>query len=145
MAKLRVALCQINSVVGDIHANAKRILAALSAAEEAGCHAAVFPELAVTGYPPEDLVLKRRFVQDSRSAMEHIASRSRSCTAVVGFVDDADGCHNAAGVAANGRLAGIYRKRELPNYGVFDERRYFQPGTGDPVPSAKTRGWRMGR
>ena len=133
MAKLRVALCQINSVVGDIHANAKRILAALSAAEEAGCHAAVFPELAVTGYPPEDLVLKRRFVQDSRSAMEHIASRSRSCTAVVGFVDDADGCHNAAGVAANGRLAGIYRKRELPNYGVFDERRYFQPGTGDPV------------
>lgn len=133
MAKLRVALCQINSVVGDIDANAKRILAALSAAEEAGCHAAVFPELAVTGYPPEDLVLKRRFVQDSRSAMEHIASQSKSCTAVVGFVDDADGCHNAAGVAANGRLAGIYRKRELPNYGVFDERRYFQPGTGDPV------------
>ncbi len=133
MAKLRVALCQINSVVGDIDANAKRILAALSAAEEAGCHAAVFPELAVTGYPPEDLVLKRRFVQDSRNAMEHIASQSKSCTAVVGFVDDADGCHNAAGVAANGRLAGIYRKRELPNYGVFDERRYFQPGTGDPI------------
>lgn len=133
MAKLRVALGQINSVVGDIDANTKRILAALAAAQEAGCHAAVFPELAVTGYPPEDLVLKRRFVQDSRQAMEEIAARSGSCTAVVGFVDGADGCQNAAGVAVNGRLVGIYHKRELPNYGVFDERRYFQPGTGDPV------------
>lgn len=133
MAKLRVALGQINSVVGDIDANTKRILAALAAAEEAGCHAAVFPELAVTGYPPEDLVLKRRFVQDSRQAMEEIAARSGSCTAVVGFVDGADGCQNAAGVAANGRLVGIYHKRELPNYGVFDERRYFLPGTGEPV------------
>lgn len=132
MAKLRVALCQINSVVGDIDANTKRILAALAAAEEAGCHAAVFPELAVTGYPPEDLVLKRRFVYDSRTAMEEIAARSGSCTAVVGFVDSADGCQNAAGVAANGRLAGVYHKRELPNYGVFDERRYFQPGAGEP-------------
>ena len=133
MAKLRVALCQINSVVGDIDANTKRILAALAAAEEAGCHAAVFPELAVTGYPPEDLVLKRRFVHDSRRAMEEIAARSGSCTVVVGFVDSADGCQNAAGVAANGRLAGVYHKRELPNYGVFDERRYFQPGAGKPV------------
>lgn len=133
MAKLRVALCQINSVVGDIDANTKRIFAALAAAEEAGCHAAVFPELAVTGYPPEDLVLKRRFVHDSRRAMEEIAARSGSCTAVVGFVDGADGCQNAAGVATNGRLAGVYHKRELPNYGVFDERRYFQPGAGEPV------------
>ena len=133
MAKLRVALGQINSVVGDIDANTKRILAALVAAEEAGCHAAVFPELAVTGYPPEDLVLKRRFVADSRTAMEHIAAQSGSCTAVVGFVDAADGCQNAAGVAANGQLMGVYHKRELPNYGVFDERRYFQPGTGAPV------------
>ncbi|WP_420618081.1 NAD+ synthase [Candidatus Poriferisocius sp.] len=133
MAELRVALCQINSVVGDIDANTKRILSALAAAEQAGCHAAVFPELAVTGYPPEDLVLKRRFVQDSRDAVEHIAARSGSCAAVVGFVDGADGCQNAAGVAANGRLEGVYHKRELPNYGVFDERRYFLPGTGDPV------------
>ena len=133
MAKLRVALGQINSVVGDIDANTKRILTALAAAEEAGCHAAVFPELAVTGYPPEDLVLKQRFVQDSRQAMEEIAARSGSCTAVVGFVDDAEGCWMGAGVAAHGRLAGIYHKRELPNYGVFDERRYFQPGTGETV------------
>ena len=132
MAKLRVALCQINSVVGDIAANTERILDALAAAEEAGCHAAVFPELAVTGYPPEDLVLKRRFVEDSRKAMEHIAARSRSCTAVVGYVDDADGCRNAAGIAADGQLVGVYHKRELPNYGVFDERRYFRPGTGEP-------------
>ena len=133
MAKLRVALCQINSVVGDLSANSERILADLAAAEEAGCHAAVFPELAVTGYPPEDLVLKRRFVQDSRQAMEHIAARSGSCAAVVGFVDDVEGCWNAAGIAAEGQLAGVYHKRELPNYGVFDERRYFQSGKGEPV------------
>ena len=132
MAKLRVALCQINSVVGDISANTERILAALSAAEEAGCHTAVFPELAVTGYPPEDLVLKRRFVKDSRKAMEHIAAQTGPCTAVVGFVDGDDGCQNAAGVAANGHLLGVYHKRELPNYGVFDERRYFRPGIGEP-------------
>ena len=130
---MRVALCQINSVVGDISANTERILAALAAAEEAGCHAAVFPELAVTGYPPEDLLLKRRFVQDSRQAMEHIAAQSGSCAAVVGFVDDVEGCWNAAGIAAEGQLAGVYHKRELPNYGVFDERRYFQPGQGEPV------------
>lgn len=132
MAKLRVALCQINPVVGDIAANTERILTALSAAEDAGCHAAVFPELAVTGYPPEDLVLKRRFVEDSRQAMERIAAQSKSCAAVVGFVDGADGCQNAAGIAADGRLLGVYRKRELPNYGVFDERRYFRPGVGQP-------------
>ncbi|MYH71868.1 MAG: NAD+ synthase [Acidimicrobiia bacterium] len=134
MAMLRVALCQINSVVGDINANTNRILAALAAAEEAGCHAAVFPELAITGYPPEDLVLKRRFVQDSRKAMDNIAAQSSSCTAVVGFVDSADGCHNAAGIASGGQLLGIYHKRELPNYGVFDERRYFRPGLGAPDP-----------
>ena len=129
-----MALCQINSVVGDIKANTKRILAGLAAAELAGCHAAVFPELAVTGYPPEDLVLKRRFVEDSRRAMEHIAAKTGSCTAVVGFVDGANGCWNAAGIAADGHLLGVYHKRELPNYGVFDERRYFQPGAGELVP-----------
>lgn len=134
MAKLRVALCQINSVVGAIGANTERILAVLSAAEEAGCHAAVFPELAVTGYPPEDLVLKRRFVFDSRKAMEHIAAKSGTCTAIVGFVDGVDGCQNAAGIAVNGKLAGVYHKRELPNYGVFDERRYFRTGVDELVP-----------
>ncbi len=137
MAKLRVALGQINSVVGDIDGNTERILAAASAAEEAGCHAVVFPELAITGYPPEDLVLKRGFVRDSRTAMERIAAESGSCAVVVGFVDDADGtdgCRNAAGVAVGGRLVGVHHKRELPNYGVFDERRYFRPGDGEPVP-----------
>ena len=134
MAKLRVALCQINSVVGDITANTDRILAGLAAAERSGCHAAVFPELAITGYPPEDLVLKRRFVEDSRRAMEHIAAHTGSCTAVVGFVDGADGCWNAAGIAADGHLLGVYHKRELPNYGVFDERRYFQSGAGELSP-----------
>ncbi|WP_419918509.1 NAD+ synthase [Candidatus Poriferisocius sp.] len=134
MAKLRVALGQINSIVGDIDGNTERILAVLSAAEGAGCHVAVFPELAITGYPPEDLVLKQGFVRDSRRAMERIAAGSGSCAAVVGFVDDEGGCRNAAGIAAGGRLIGIHYKRELPNYGVFDERRYFRPGDGEPVP-----------
>ena len=134
MAKLRVALCQINSIVGDIGANAERILNALAASQDAGCHVSVFPELALTGYPPEDLVLKRRFVHDSREAMEHIAAQTGTCAAIVGFVDRAGCGANAAGVAVNGRLAGIYHKQELPNYGVFDERRYFQPGTGEPDP-----------
>ncbi|WP_420639490.1 NAD+ synthase [Candidatus Poriferisocius sp.] len=134
MAKLRVALCQTNAVVGDIDGNSARILAVLSEAQQAHCHVAVFPELAVTGYPPEDLLLKRRFVKDSRRAMERIAAHTGSCAAVVGFVDDDNGCRNAAGVAADGHLLGIGHKRELPNYGVFDERRYFRPGTGDPRP-----------
>ncbi|MCY4258467.1 MAG: NAD+ synthase [bacterium] len=133
MGKLRVALCQINSIVGDISHNTQKVLEWLAGAENAGCHVAVFPELAITGYPPEDLVLKQRFIQDSRQAMEHIAACSGACTAVVGFVDDAQGCRNAAGIAANGDLLGIYHKRELPNYGVFDERRYFEPADGAAV------------
>ncbi|MDP8954347.1 MAG: NAD+ synthase [Actinomycetota bacterium] len=133
MQVLRVAACQINTVVGDLDGNVERILAALDRAEAAGCDVAVFPELAVTGYPPEDLLLKPGFVADNRRAVDAVAGASRGCVAVVGFVDAGHDLYNAAAVCAEGALRGIYRKRHLPNYSVFDEQRYFRPGEGEPV------------
>jgi NAD+ synthase (glutamine-hydrolysing) len=130
MARLRVALCQIDTVVGDLMGNAARVTAALGEAEEAGCDLAVFPELALTGYPPEDLLLKPGFVADNAAALAKVAAASGRCTAVVGFVDERVDLYNAAAVCAAGEIRGVYRKQELPNYSVFDEARYFTPGPG---------------
>src|ERR1700748_3870682 len=130
MHVLRVALCQLDVVVGDLEGDADRIITALDQAEHAGGDVAVFGELAVTGYPPEDLLLKPGFVRANRDALDRIAARSGRCVAVVGFVDAGLDLHNAAAVLAHGGVQGIYRKRVLPNYGVFDEQRYFTPGTG---------------
>ena len=127
--RLRAALCQLNQTVGDLEGNAERILAMYGRAEEAGCDVAVFPELAVTGYPPEDLVLKPGFVRDNREALDKIAAATGRCAAVVGFVDEQRDLHNAAAVCAGGEVLGTYRKRLLPNYAVFDEQRYFAPGS----------------
>ena len=88
----------------------------------------MFPELTVTGYPPEDLLLKPGFVADNREAMDRIAAATDRCVAVVGFVDAGRDLYNAAAICAGGQLRGVYRKRELPNYAVFDELRYFAPG-----------------
>ncbi len=133
MTVLRVALCQIDTVVGDLDGNVDRILRSYAEAEAAGCDLAVFPELAVTGYPPEDLLLKPGFVADSRVALEQVAAGTGRCAAVVGFVDAAQDLHNAAAVCAGGAVRGTYRKRHLPNYAVFDEARYFAPGRGEPT------------
>jgi NAD+ synthase (glutamine-hydrolysing) len=130
MHVLRVALCQLDVVVGDLEGNAERIIGALAEAEDAGADVAVFGELAVTGYPPEDLLLKPGFVRDNRSTLERIASRTGRCVAVVGFVDAGLDLHNAAAVCVHGEVRGVYRKRLLPNYGVFDEQRYFTAGSG---------------
>ena len=132
MPRLRVAACQINNVVGDLDGNVECILAALERADAAGCDVAVFPELAVTGYPPEDLLLKPAFVADNRAALDKLAARTGRCAAVVGFVDAGRDLYNAAAVCAGGEVKGVYRKRILPNYAVFDEQRYFAPGFGDP-------------
>ena len=132
MPRLRVAACQINTVVGDLDGNVRCILAALERAEAAGCDVAVFPELAITGYPPEDLLLKPGFVADNRAALDKLAARTGRCAAVVGFVDAGRDLYNAAAVCADGEVQGVYRKRILPNYSVFDEQRYFAPGYGDP-------------
>src|SRR5690606_15316404 len=130
VARLRVALCQINPTVGDLDGNVERIVDALRAADEQGCDLAVFPELAITGYPPEDLLLKPGFVGDNREALERVAAASDRCAAVVGFVDAGRDLYNAAAVCAFGRVQAVYHKRNLPNYAVFDEQRYFAPGTG---------------
>ena len=129
MARVRVALCQLNTIVGDLDGNADRIIASYGEAEAAGCDVAVFPELAITGYPPEDLLLKPGFIRANRDAMDKVAASTANCTAIVGFVDARRDLHNAAAVCAGGRINGTYHKRHLPNYAVFDEQRYFTAGT----------------
>ena len=135
MDRIRVAACQVNTVVGALSGNAGRILAALDEAERAGADLAVFPELAVTGYPPEDLLGRASFVDDNLAALAEVAASTRACAAVVGHVDrDPDGwLLNAASLCAGGRILGSYHKRILPNYGVFDEERWFVPGRAGPV------------
>ena len=131
---LRVALAQLNPTVGDIDGNLKKLLDAYDRAEAAGCDIVAFPELSITGYPPEDLVLKPRFVADTEAALAQLAEHTGRCTAVVGFVDADHDLFNAAAICCGGRVIGTYRKRLLPNYAVFDEARYFTPGNEtDPM------------
>jgi NAD+ synthase (glutamine-hydrolysing) len=143
MARLRVALCQINTTVGDLDGNVDRVVSALDDAEARGCDLAVFPELALTGYPPEDLLLKPGFVGDNRRALDRVARASTQCVAVVGFVDVGRDLYNAAAVCAFGQVQAVYHKRNLPNYAVFDEQRYFAPGTGSS-PLVEVAGVRVG-
>src|SRR5262245_61201088 len=128
MSRLRVAAAQIDVVVGDLEGNVDRILAAYEAAEAAGCDLVVYPELTVTGYPPEDLLLRPAFVTHATEAPEKGAARPGRCAAIVGFPQIGRDLHNAAAVCAQGRIHGVYRKNLLPNYAVFDEQRYFTPG-----------------
>ena len=161
---MRIGLAQLNTVVGDIDGNASRIIELMDQANAAGCDIVAFPELAITGYPPEDLLLRSGFVDDVRVALDRIVAASSSCTAVVGFVERGSASResadhgevtetsraverpvlfNAAAVLSNGSLNGVYRKRELPNYSVFDEARYFVAGDG-PVPVFAAQGVRFG-
>jgi NAD+ synthase (glutamine-hydrolysing) len=129
-APLKLALCQMNPTVGDIAGNEQKILEGALAAREAGAQLVLFPELAVTGYPPEDLLLKEHFLRDARAALERIAAGITDVVALVGFPERADDVYNACAVLAEGSIQAIYRKVYLPNYGVFDEQRYFQSGPG---------------
>lgn len=131
---MRIALAQVNPTVGDIAGNMALAEHVYARAEGEGCDVVVFPELMLVGYPPEDLVLKRRFVEDNVLAVRRFAEKTRDCRAIIGFVDsDGDHIYNAAALCVNGGIESIYRKRLLPNYAVFDEERYFTPGpaTGD--------------
>jgi NAD+ synthase (glutamine-hydrolysing) len=130
MTWLRVALCQLDPIVGDLGGNVEMIINALGRAEEGGADLAVFPELAITGYPPEDLLLKPGFVADNQVALGKVAQATERCVAVVGFVDERVDLYDAAAVCAGGEVRGVYHKRNLPNYSVFDEQRYFVPGPG---------------
>ena len=132
MRRLRASLAQINSAVGDLAGNAGKIIERVHEAESLGADLVAFPELALTGYPPEDLVLRRGFVEDNLTTLERVceATRGLHVTAIVGFVDYDRDIFNAAAVIHDGQLSGAYHKRYLPNYGVFDEARYFRPGDG---------------
>ena len=133
MHQLRIALAQINVTVGDLEGNVAKILANVEAARTQRVDLIVFPELAIPGYPPEDLLLKPSFVEANLAALEQVAAASEDTLIVVGFADRQDDIYNAAAVCHKGRVAGIYRKQYLPNYGVFDENRYFQAGAEAPV------------
>jgi len=129
VGSLRIALCQLDVTVGDLDGNAEKVIALLAGAEAAGADLAVFPELVLTGYPPEDLLLEPGFVGGNLLALEKVASATQRCAAIVGFVEEDGDLYNAAAVCAAGEVRGTVRKQLLPNYGVFDERRYFAPGT----------------
>ena len=128
---MRIALCQMNATVGDIAGNAERIRAGIEAARAAGAELVLFGELAITGYPPEDLLLREHFLDDARAALEELAAGTEGIAAVVGFPERESGTldvYNAAAVLAEGAVRSIHRKVHLPNYGVFDEQRYFKAG-----------------
>jgi NAD+ synthase (glutamine-hydrolysing) len=149
-AALRIALCQINTTVGDLAGNAERIRAGIAAARDAGAQLVLFPELALTGYPPEDLLLREHFLTDAGVRLQELAAAAQGITAIVGFPERLEAhppargaragrssgspgpvatvVHNAAAVLAGGAVQTVYRKVHLPNYGVFDEQRYFKPG-----------------
>jgi NAD+ synthase (glutamine-hydrolysing) len=133
MKTARIALCQINPTVGDFGGNVKKIIKFI---EEAGKYAPdiiAFPELAITGYPPEDLLLKPQFIEDNLNALREIQERVDDFVVIVGFVDKKDDIYNAAAVIHKKEIIDVYHKVHLPNYGVFDEYRYFQAGTRYPV------------
>src|SRR5687767_9873697 len=125
---MRLALAQINTTVGDLAANRAKIVGRIEEAKAAGADVALFPELAVTGYPPEDLLLRPGFVREAERSLEEIARAARGIVVFVGTPHFDRDLHNALAVCAAGEVKAIYRKRFLPNYGVFDEHRYFAPG-----------------
>ena len=149
---LRLALCQIDLPVGDVDGNVERIRAGVREARDRGAAVVVFPELAITGYPPEDLLLKPGFVEDAAAALQDLAASVRGVTAIVGAPvggvarrdgpPDGPALHNGAAVLADGAVAATHHKHHLPNYAVFDERRYFAPG--DAAVVIELNGHRLG-
>ncbi len=133
MRRLRIGMAQINTTVGDFKGNTRKILEAIAEARSLGVDLLTLPELAVCGYPPEDLLLKPQFIEENLRSLDKVVDNSSGLTVVVGFVDAKADIYNAAAVIHNGKLAGVYHKIYLPNYGVFDENRYFQSGSECPV------------
>jgi len=132
---LKISLAQINPTVGDLNGNTRKILEYTTKAQKAGADLVVFPELAICGYPPEDLLLKKHFVADNIKALDALAKKIRGISVIVGFVDsEASGkIYNAAAIISDGKLQNVYYKQELPNYGVFDEKRYFSAGNNTGI------------
>jgi NAD+ synthase (glutamine-hydrolysing) len=131
MNLLRIAQAQINTTVGDFRGNFDKIVQWIGRAESAGADLVTFPELALCGYPPEDLLIRRRFLDNNWEALQQLKAHCRGIAVLVGLAHAQDGkVFNAAALLGNSDLVGIYHKIELPNYGVFDEKRYFFPGLG---------------
>ena len=135
MTILRAALAQINTTVGDLKGNTAKTLDYIDKARAQGAHLLAFPELTITGYPPEDLLYRPHLVSENRACLDGVIERSEGIAIVIGFVDSNDqgDLFNSAAVIQDRRLLGIYHKVHLPNYGVFDEKRYFLPGADAPV------------
>ncbi len=133
MPTLRLGLAQINTTVGDLDGNAAKVLEYVDRARELGVDLLSFPEMTITGYPPEDLLLRPQFIRDNLAVLQRVVKGCQGITVVVGFVDRDHDVHNAAAIIHDGRLVDVYHKQFLPNYGVFDENRYFQAGTRCPV------------
>ncbi len=131
--RLRIAMAQLNTTVGDFEGNLRKMLEALKRAKALGADLLSFPELAVCGYPPEDLLFKPRFIAENRRYLQKLVEASAGITVIAGFADANEAIYNAAAVIHDGKLVDVYHKIFLPNYGVFDENRYFRPGNKCPV------------
>ncbi|CAN5891856.1 NAD+ synthase [soil metagenome] len=140
---VRIALAQINPTIGDLPGNTALVQRYIDQAKSAGTDVVAFPEMVITGYPPDDLLLKKSFIADNYAALQTIASTTTGIAVVVGFVDHKNGrLYNAVALISDGRIAGVYRKHHLPNYGVFDERRFFS--SGDEIVLAEIDGLSFG-
>ncbi len=128
MKTLRIAVCQINTTIGDLEGNTRKIIKNIKKARKIRADIAVFPELSISGYPPEDLLLKPHFLSENQKYLDIITKETGSIIAVVGFINKQDVLYNSAAVMYNGKIEGIHNKIRLPNYGVFDEKRYFKQG-----------------
>jgi len=133
MRRLRIGMAQINATIGDFKDNMRKILEAIDKARDLRVDLLTFPELAICGYPPEDLLFKPQFIGENLRSLNQVIDHSSGLTIVVGFVDAKEDLYNAAAVIHNGKLVDVYHKIYLPNYGVFDENRYFQAGSKIPV------------
>ena len=129
MRKMRIGMSQINVTVGDFAGNTQKILGAIAEARSLGVDIITFPELAICGYPPEDLLFKPQFIEENLRCLEKVVEHTTGLTAIVGFVDAKEDIYNAAAIINDGKLVSVYHKIYLPNYGVFDENRYFQAGS----------------
>ena len=139
-------MAQINPTVGDLEGNTAKITGYIEQARSLKADLVAFTELAVPGYPPEDLLFKPQFIQDNLRYLDKVVKASRDIAVVVGFADEEEGkLYNAAALACNGKLVDVYHKMFLPNYGVFDEKRYFEEGRKCPVYTIKRRRGRRER
>jgi len=127
--KLRIAIAQINTTVGDLRGNVEKIIHNINEAKKNSIDLIAFPELTITGYPPEDLLLQSEFIEENLRSLKQIVKTTENITSIIGFVDTHNQkLFNSAAVICNGKICGTYHKMHLPNYGVFDEKRYFKEG-----------------